>query len=81
MIKKVKLMNVARLMTIALCSMLIFIACGKDSITEDPPIDGVTMEQYVQETVLSYVPDEKVISSKLTTAAGKINQKIHTDKY
>ena len=64
------LKNVARLMTIALCSMLIFAACSKDNITEEPPIDGITMEQYAQEIVLAYVPDGKVISSKLTTAAG-----------
>ena len=68
--------HVARLMTIALCSMLVFTICTQDSITQEPQIDGVTleqgltMEQYVQESVLSYVPDGKLIARELTTDAG-----------
>jgi uncharacterized membrane protein YkoI len=71
MIAKVKnLMNVARLTTIALCSMLVFTTCSKDNMMEELTVDDLTMEQYVQKTVLAYVPNGKVISSELTTDDG-----------
>jgi len=74
MTAKVKnLKAVARLMTIAFCSVLVFATCSKNDLDleESLPIEGITMEQYVKEIVLPYVADGKVNSCELIADNGK----------